>query len=56
MRQCLVGSKQAPAALVAKFRRLNEARPDVVDVNHPFRLANPRRVAPTEIAIRFLRS
>ena len=56
MRQCFVGGKQSPATLVKEFRSLVKARPNVVHINHPVRLANHCRVGPTEIAIRFLRA
>ena len=40
LRHRLVGGEQPSAALVEKVRRSLPALPDVVDVDHPFRLAS----------------
>src|SRR5215472_17883051 len=56
MRQRLIGRQQPPAALIKMHRYLLPAHPDVVDVDHPSRIAFRSGVVPSAFAILFLRS
>jgi Resolvase, N terminal domain len=55
-RHGLIDGEQPPVTFIWKFCRLPPAPPDVVDVDHPLRLASRRRAAPSRFAIPFLRS
>src|SRR5512133_3904403 len=54
--QRFVGSEQTPATLIKMHRYVLPAHPDIVDVDHPPRIAFRARVAPSAFAILFLRS
>jgi hypothetical protein len=53
--QRLVGSKQPPVALIEKPLSPLVAGLDVVQVDHPARLASPHCLAPNPFAILFVR-
>src|SRR5690242_13081232 len=54
--QRFVGSEQTPATLIKMHRYVLPAHPNIVDVDHPPRIAFRARVAPSAFAILFLRS
>src|SRR4051794_32354099 len=54
--QSFIGCKKAPPTLVEKRGDQLPAQPDIINVDHGFRLSPCRRVAPTKFAILLLRS
>jgi hypothetical protein len=54
--QRFIGCKKAPPTLVEKRGDQLPAQPDIINVDHGFRLSPSHRVAPTKFAILLLRS
>jgi hypothetical protein len=51
--QSFICGEQSPTTLIEKIFAMLVARPDVIEIDHPVRLASSHRVAPNQFAIPF---